>query len=293
MPSGTGMDMFGKKFPGRMFDVGIAEQHAITFAAGLATEGYKPYAAIYSTFLQRAYDQVIHDVCIQSLPVIFCLDRAGIAGSDGPTNHGAYDLAYMRCLHNMIVSAPMNESELRNLMYTAQLQKDKPFTIRYPRGQGVLVNWKTPFKKIKIGKGRKVSSGKDLAILTIGHIGNYASKAIIELNKIGINPSHYDMRFVKPLDENLVWQLATDHEAIITIEEGSIGGFGAHVAKFLSEKNLLDKGLKFRSMILPDKFIEQDKPESMYKFAGLDSQSIEEKIIDLLNSNIILQKQKQ
>ena len=216
------MNIMMEKMPDRAFDVGIAEQHAVTFSAGLATQGLIPYCNIYSTFMQRAYDQVIHDVCIQSLPVIFCLDRAGIAGSDGPTHHGAYDLAYMRCLPNMIVSAPMNESELRNLMYTAQLQKDKPFTIRYPRGQGVLVNWETPFKKIKIGKGRKVSSGKDLAILPNGHIGNYVSKAIIDLNKIGINPSHYDMRFVKPIDKEIVINHAKKFSLIVTVEDNAV-----------------------------------------------------------------------
>ena len=293
MPSGTGMDIFGEKFPKRMFDVGIAEQHAVTFAAGLATEGFKPFAAIYSTFLQRAYDQVVHDVAIQSLPVRFAIDRAGLVGADGPTHAGSFDITYLSTLPNFVVMAASDEAELVQMINTSVDINDKPSAFRYPRGTGVGTELPSIDKKLEIGKGRIIQEGKKLAIINFGARLNECLKTSINLKKKGINISIVDARFVKPLDENLVWQLATDHEAIITIEEGSIGGFGAHVAKFLSEKNLLDKGLKFRSMILPDKFIEQDKPESMYKFAGLDSQSIEEKIIDLLNSNIILQKQKQ
>ena len=293
MPSGTGMDIFGEKFPKRMFDVGIAEQHAVTFAAGLATEGFKPFAAIYSTFLQRAYDQVVHDVAIQSLPVRFAIDRAGLVGADGPTHAGSFDITYLSTLPNFVVMAASDEAELVQMINTSVDINDKPSAFRYPRGIGVGTELPSIDKKLEIGKGRIIQEGKKLAIINFGARLNECLKTSINLKKKGINISIVDARFVKPLDENLVWQLATDHEAIITIEEGSIGGFGAHVAKFLSEKNLLDKGLKFRSMILPDKFIEQDKPESMYKFAGLDSQSIEEKIIDLLNSNIILQKQKQ
>ena len=293
MPSGTGMDIFGEKFPKRMFDVGIAEQHAVTFAAGLATEGFKPFAAIYSTFLQRAYDQVVHDVAIQSLPVRFAIDRAGLVGADGPTHAGSFDITYLSTLPNFVVMAASDEAELVQMINTSVDINDKPSAFRYPRGTGVGTELPSIDKKLEIGKGRIIQEGKKLAIINFGARLNECLKTSVNLKKKGINISIVDARFVKPLDENLVWQLATDHEAIITIEEGSIGGFGAHVAKFLSEKNLLDKGLKFRSMILPDKFIEQDKPESMYKFAGLDSQSIEEKIIDLLNSNIILQKQKQ
>ena len=293
MPSGTGMDIFGERFPKRMFDVGIAEQHAVTFAAGLATEGFKPFAAIYSTFLQRAYDQVVHDVAIQSLPVRFAIDRAGLVGADGPTHAGSFDITYLSTLPNFVVMAASDEAELVQMINTSVDINDKPSAFRYPRGIGVGTELPSIDKKLEIGKGRIIKEGKKLAIINFGARLNECLKTSINLKKKGINISIVDARFVKPLDENLVWQLATDHEAIITIEEGSIGGFGAHVAKFLSEKNLLDKGLKFRSMILPDKFIEQDKPESMYKFAGLDSQSIEEKIIDLLNSNIILQKQKQ
>ena len=292
MPSGTGMDIFGERFPKRMFDVGIAEQHAVTFAAGLATEGFKPYTAIYSTFLQRAYDQVVHDVAIQSLPVRFAIDRAGLVGADGPTHAGSFDITYLSTLPNFVVMAASDEAELVKMINTSVDINDKPSAFRYPRGTGVGVELPSIDEKLEIGKGRIIQEGKKLVIINFGARLNECLKASISLKKKGINISIADARFAKPLDENLIWQLATDHEAIITIEEGSIGGFGSHVAKFLFEKNLLDKGLKFRSMILPDKFIDQDKPESMYKLAGLDSQSIEERVIDLLNSNIVLQKQK-
>jgi len=292
MTSGTGMDIFGKKFPTRMFDVGIAEQHAVTFAAGLATEGFKPYAAIYSTFLQRAYDQVVHDVAIQNLPVRFAIDRAGLVGADGPTHAGSFDITYLSTLPNFVVMAASDESELVKMINTSVDINDKPSAFRYPRGIGVGVELPSIDKKLEIGKGRIIQEGKKLAIINFGARLKECLNASINLKKKGINISIADARFAKPLDEKLIWQLATNHEAIITIEEGSIGGFGSHVAKFISEKNLLDKGLKFRSMILPDKFIDQDKPELMYKLAGLDSQTIEEKVMDLLNSNIVLQKQK-
>ena len=292
MPSGTGMDIFGERFPKRMFDVGIAEQHAVTFAAGLATEGFKPYTAIYSTFLQRAYDQVVHDVAIQSLPVRFAIDRAGLVGADGPTHAGSFDITYLSTLPNFVVMAASDEAELVKMINTSVDINDKPSAFRYPRGTGAGVELPSIDEKLEIGKGRIIQEGKKLVIINFGARLTECLKASISLKKKGINISIADARFAKPLDENLIWQLATDHEAIITIEEGSIGGFGSHVAKFLFEKNLLDKGLKFRSMILPDKFIDQDKPESMYKLAGLDSQSIEERVIDLLNSNIVLQKQK-
>ena len=292
MPSGTGMDIFGERFPKRMFDVGIAEQHAVTFAAGLATEGFKPYTAIYSTFLQRAYDQVVHDVAIQSLPVRFAIDRAGLVGADGPTHAGSFDITYLSTLPNFVVMAASDEAELVKMINTSVDINDKPSAFRYPRGTGVGVELPSIDEKLEIGKGRIIQEGTKLVIINFGARLTECLKASISLKKKGINISIADARFAKPLDENLIWQLATDHEAIITIEEGSIGGFGSHVAKFLFEKNLLDKGLKFRSMILPDKFIDQDKPESMYKLAGLDSQSIEERVIDLLNSNIVLQKQK-
>ena len=292
MPSGTGMDIFGERFPKRMFDVGIAEQHAVTFAAGMATEGFKPYAAIYSTFLQRAYDQVVHDVAIQSLPVRFAIDRAGLVGADGPTHAGSFDITYLSTLPNFVVMAASDEAELVKMINTSVDINDKPSAFRYPRGAGVGVELPSIDQKLEIGKGKIIQEGKKLAIINFGARLNECLKASIALKKKGINISIVDARFAKPLDEYLIWQLATDHEAIITIEEGSIGGFGSHVAKFLFEKNLLDNGLKFRSMILPDKFIDQDKPELMYKLAALDSDSIEERVIDLLNSNIVLQKQK-
>ena len=292
MPSGTGMDIFGERFPKRMFDVGIAEQHAVTFAGGLATEGFKPYTAIYSTFLQRAYDQVVHDVAIQSLPVRFAIDRAGLVGADGPTHAGSFDITYLSTLPNFVVMAASDEAELVKMINTSVDINDKPSAFRYPRGTGVGVELPSIDEKLEIGKGRIIQEGKKLVIINFGARLTECLKASISLKKKGINISIADARFAKPLDENLIWQLATDHEAIITIEEGSIGGFGSHVAKFLFEKNLLDNGLKFRSMILPDKFIDQDKPELMYKLAALDSDSIEERVIDLLNSNIVLQKQK-
>ena len=292
MPGGTGLDIFGKKFPNRVFDVGIAEQHAVTFAAGLATEGYKPYAAIYSTFLQRAYDQVVHDVAIQSLPVRFAIDRAGLVGADGPTHAGSFDITYLSTLPNFIVMAASDEAELVRMINTSVEINDKPCAFRYPRGTGLGIELPSIDEKLIIGKGKIILEGKKLAILSFGTRLNECMIAAENLKKKGINITLVDARFAKPLDEKLIWQLATDHEALITVEEGSIGGFGSHVSNFLSEKNLLDKGLKFRTMNLPDKFIDQDKPDVMYKMAGLDSIAIEEKILDLLNSNIVLQKQK-
>jgi len=292
MPSGTGLDIFGEKFPKRMFDVGIAEQHAVTFAAGLATEGLKPYAAIYSTFLQRAYDQVVHDVAIQKLPVRFAIDRAGLVGADGPTHAGSFDITYLSTLPNFVVMAASNEAELVRMINTSVDINDRPSAFRYPRGFGIGMELPSIDEKLEIGKGKIILEGKKLAILNFGARLNECMNAAESLKKKGINITVVDSRFAKPFDENLIWQLATDHDAIITIEEGSIGGFGSHVVQFLSEKNLLDKDLKFRSMIFPDKFIDQDKPDLMYKIAGLDSKSIEEKILDTLDSNIVLQKQK-
>ena len=292
MPGGTGMDIFGKQFPKRMFDVGIAEQHAVTFAAGLATEGYKPYAAIYSTFLQRAYDQVVHDVAIQSLPVRFAIDRAGLVGADGPTHAGSFDITYLSTLPNFVVMAASDEAELVKMINTSVDINDRPCAFRYPRGTGLGLELPSIEEKIEIGKGKIVLEGKKLVILSFGTRLKECLIAAENLKKKGINITIVDARFAKPLDENLIWQIATDHEAMITIEEGSIGGFGSHVANFLSEKSLLDKGLKFRSMVLPDKFIDQDKPELMYEVSGLNAQSIQEKVLDLLNSNIVLQKQR-
>jgi 1-deoxy-D-xylulose-5-phosphate synthase len=292
MPSGTGLDIFGEKFPKRMFDVGIAEQHAVTFAAGLATEGLKPYVAIYSTFLQRAYDQVVHDVAIQKLPVRFAIDRAGLVGADGPTHAGSFDITYLSTLPNFVVMAASNEAELVRMINTSIDINDRPTAFRYPRGVGIGIELPSIDEKLEIGKGKIILEGKKLAILSFGARLNECLNAAENLKKKGINITVVDARFAKPLDEKLIWQLATDHDAIITIEEGSIGGFGSHVTQFLLEKNLLDKDLKFRSMLLPDKFIDQDKPDLMYKIAGLDSKSIEEKVLDTLDSNIVLQKQK-
>ncbi len=292
MPDGTGLTDFAKEFPDRTFDVGIAEQHAVTFAAGLATENYKPYAAIYSTFLQRAYDQVVHDVAIQSLPVRFAIDRAGLVGADGPTHAGSFDTTYLSTLPNFVVMAASNEAELVKMINTSININDKPSAFRFPRGTGLGVELPSINETIEIGKGKVVQEGKKLAVLNFGARLNETFKASENLKKKGINITIVDARFAKPLDENLIWQLATTHESILTIEEGSIGGFGSHVVDFLSKKSLLDSNLKFRSMTLPDSFIDQDTPENMYKSAGLDAKSIEDKILDLINSNIILQKQK-
>ena len=291
MPSGTGMDLFSEKFPNRMFDAGIAEQHAVTFAAGMATEGYKPYAAIYSTFLQRAYDQVVHDVAIQNLPVRFAIDRAGLVGADGPTHAGSFDITYLSTLPNFVVMAASDEAELVRMINTSVDINNSPSALRYPRGNGVGIELPGIDEKIEIGKGRIILEGKKVAIINFGARLNECLLANEILIKKGIKITIVDARFAKPLDENLIWQVATDHEAIITIEEGSIGGFGSHVSQFLSEKNLLDNNLKFRSMILPDKFIDHNKPELMYKEAGLDAEAIASKVFDIINSKVILQKQ--
>ncbi len=290
MPSGTGMDIFAKKFPSRMFDVGIAEQHAVTFAAGLATEGYKPYAAIYSTFLQRAYDQVVHDVAIQSLPVRFAIDRAGLVGADGPTHAGSFDITYLATLPNFIVMAASDEAELVRMINTSVDINDKPSAFRYPRGNGIGEELPNITEKLEIGKGRIVREGKQVAILNFGARLNECLIACENLKKKGINLTLFDARFAKPLDENTIWQLARDHETIISIEEGSIGGFGSHISQYLFDNNLIDNNLKFRSMILPDRFIDHDKPDQMYKHAGLDADSIETKILDTLNSKVIVKK---
>ena len=291
MPEGTGIDLFKKEFPDRAFDVGIAEQHAVTFAAGLATENYKPYAAIYSTFLQRAYDQVVHDVAIQSLPVRFAIDRAGLVGADGSTHAGSFDTTYLSTLPNFVVMAASDEAELVKMINTSTEINDRPCSFRYPRGTGIGVELPNINEKIEIGKSRIIKDGKKLAILNFGARLKEILITSESLKKKGVDITIVDARFAKPLDENLIWQLATNHEAIMTIEEGSIGGFGSHVVNFLSKKGLLENNLKFRSLILPDFFIDQDTPDNMYKKANLDSISIEHKILDLLNSNIILQKQ--
>ena len=292
MPSGTGLDLFEKKFPERMFDVGIAEQHGVTFAAGLATEGYKPYAAIYSTFLQRAYDQVVHDVAIQSLPVRFAIDRAGLVGADGPTHAGSFDVTYLSTLPNFVVMAASDEAELVRMINTSVNINDKPSAFRYPRGNGIGVDLPNIKETLQIGKGRLILQGKHIAILNFGARLNECKKASDILKKRGISTSIFDARFSKPLDEQSIIELASSHEAILTIEEGSIGGFGSHVSKLLSERGFFDKGLKFRSMFLPDKFLDQDTPENMYKYAGMDCDSIVQKIENVLNSNIVIAKNK-
>jgi len=280
MPSGCSLNIMMKAMPDRAFDVGIAEQHAVTFSAGLATQGMVPFCNIYSSFMQRAFDQVLHDVALQNLNVVFCLDRGGLVGADGATHHGAYDLAYMRCIPNMVVSAPMNEQELRNLMYTAQLENKGPFTIRYPRGNGVMTDWKTPLEEIPVGKGRKVSAGEGVAILTIGHPGNFAQEAIKTLAKVGITPAHYDLRFVKPLDEMLLHEVFTKFDKVITVEDGCLmGGFGSAVLEFMA-----DRGYKAEVVRLgiPDDYIHHGTQEELWAACGFDAASIAASVERLL-----------
>ncbi len=281
MPSGSSMNIMMKEFPDRAFDVGIAEQHAVTFSAGMATQGLIPFCNIYSTFMQRAYDQVIHDVCIQNLPVNFCLDRAGFAGADGPTHHGAYDLAYFRCLPNMIVSAPMNEQELRNLMYTASLpRKGQAFSIRYPRGQGVMPHWRTPFEKVEIGTGRRLREGDDLAILTIGHIGNYAVEVCDELETQGIRIGHYDMRFVKPLDEELLHEVFKRYSKVVTVEDGCVqGGFGSAILEFMADNNYHAQVVRLG---IPDRVVEHGEQIELHAECGFDPEGIRRTVLKLL-----------
>ncbi|AEA81877.1 octaprenyl-diphosphate synthase / Dimethylallyltransferase / Geranyltranstransferase (farnesyldiphosphate synthase) / Geranylgeranyl pyrophosphate synthetase [Candidatus Pelagibacter sp. IMCC9063] len=284
MPSGTGINIFQKQFPKRTFDVGIAEQHAVTFAAGLATEGYKPYAAIYSTFLQRAYDQVVHDVAIQSLPVRFAIDRAGLVGADGPTHAGSFDITYLATLPNFVVMAASDEAELVRMINTSVDINDRPCAFRYPRGNGIGIELPSIDEKLKIGKGRVVQEGTNVCILSLGTRLEECKIAAKELKNKGISTTIVDARFAKPLDEELIIRCAREHEMLITIEEGSIGGFGSHVANLLAEKGIFDKGLKFRSLMLPDVFIDQDTPEKMYDVAGLNAKQIKEKILDVFFS---------
>ncbi|MXV17368.1 1-deoxy-D-xylulose-5-phosphate synthase [Hufsiella ginkgonis] len=272
MPSGSSLNIMMKAMPDRAFDVGIAEQHAVTFSAGLATQGLVPFCNIYSSFMQRAYDQVIHDVAIQKLNVVFCLDRAGLAGADGPTHHGAYDIAFMRCIPNLVVSAPMNEEELRNLMYTAQLQDMGPFVIRYPRGNGVMPHWQTPMKAIPVGKGRKICDGEDVAVLTIGTTGNEALKAFVELNAEGIHPAHYDMRFVKPLDEELLHEIFQKFKNLVIVEDGCVvGGFGSAVLEFMADNGYAATVIRLG---IPDKVIEHGEQPELWAECGYDAQAI-------------------
>jgi 1-deoxy-D-xylulose-5-phosphate synthase len=283
MPSGSSMNIMMKEMPDRAFDVGIAEQHAVTFSAGLATQGLIPFCNIYSSFMQRAYDQVIHDVCIQNLPVNFCLDRAGFAGADGPTHHGAYDLAYFRCLPNIVVSAPMNESELRNLMYTAQLPRnEKAFSIRYPRGKGVMANWRTPMEEIQIGRGRKLRDGDEMVLLTIGHIGNYAVEVCNRLAKRSLSIGHCDMRFLKPIDEELLHEVFAAYKKIITIEDGCIqGGFGSAVLEFMADNNY---HAEVKRLGIPDRIIEHGEQKELHRECGFDPDGIERSVIEMLES---------
>ena len=272
MPSGSSLNIMMAAMPERSFDVGIAEQHAVTFSAGLATQGLVPFCNIYSSFMQRAFDQVLHDVALQNLNVVFCLDRGGLVGADGATHHGAYDLAYMRCIPNMVVSAPMNEEELRNLMYTAQLKDQGPFSIRYPRGNGVMTDWKTPLKEIRIGEGRKVSIGEDVAILTIGHPGNFAQEAIQELKGSGISVAHYDMRFVKPIDEVMLHEVFSKFKHVITIEDGCLmGGFGSAVIEFMVDQKYQAELVRLG---IPDEYVHHGTQEELWSDCGFDAPAI-------------------
>jgi len=288
MPSGSSLNIMMKAMPNRAFDVGIAEQHAVTFSAGLATQGLVPFCNIYSSFMQRAYDQVLHDVALQNLNVVFCLDRGGLVGADGATHHGAYDLAYMRCIPNMVVSAPMNEEELRNLMFTAQLENKGPFSIRYPRGNGVMTDWKTPFKEIKVGTGRKVCSGEDIAILSIGHPGNFAQDAIALMKESGISIAHYDLRFVKPLDAVLLHEVFTKFKKVITLEDGCLmGGFGSAIIEFMVDQ-------KYNSEIvrlgIPDEYVHHGTQEELWEDCGFDAKAIVKAVEKMLSIKVVEKK---
>ena len=288
MPSGSSLNIMMKAMPNRAFDVGIAEQHAVTFSAGLATQGLIPFCNIYSSFMQRAYDQVLHDVALQNLNVVFCLDRGGLVGADGATHHGAYDLAYMRCIPNMVVSAPMNEEELRNLMFTAQLENKGPFSIRYPRGNGVMTDWKTPFKEIKVGTGRKVCSGEDIAILSIGHPGNFAQDAIALMKESGISIAHYDLRFVKPLDAVLLHEVFTKFKKVITVEDGCLlGGFGSAIIEFMVDQ-------KYNSEIvrlgIPDEYVHHGTQEELWEDCGFDAKAIVKAVEKMLSIKVVEKK---
>jgi 1-deoxy-D-xylulose-5-phosphate synthase len=272
MPSGCSLNIMMKAMPDRAFDVGIAEQHAVTFSAGLATQGLVPFCNIYSTFMQRAYDQVLHDVALQNLNVVFCLDRGGLVGADGATHHGAYDLAYMRMIPNMVVSAPMDEEDLRNLMFTAQLPDKGPFSIRYPRGNGVMTDWKKPLREITVGTGRKVTTGNDLAILTIGHPGNFAQEAISELNQLGVSVAHYDMRFVKPIDEVMLHEVFSKFKKVITVEDGCLmGGFGSAVIEFMVDQKYSAEVLRLG---IADEYIHHGTQEELWEDCGFDKNAI-------------------
>jgi 1-deoxy-D-xylulose-5-phosphate synthase len=285
MPTGSSLKIMMEEIPERTYDVGIAEQHAVTFSAGLAIEGMVPFCNIYSSFMQRSYDQVIHDVAIQKLPVVFCLDRGGLVGDDGATHHGAFDLAFMRTIPNMIVSAPMNEEDLRNLMYTAQHRNHGPFSIRYPRGRGVKVDWRKPFKEIPVGKGKIIRKGTDIAILSIGHIGNMASDAIDKLEEDHISVAHYDMRFVKPLDEELLHKVFKQFKQVITVEDGALsGGFGSAIVEFMCDHGYASQ---VKRLGIPDRFIEQGTQQELYRECGYDVAGIVDTVKSLVEPKIL------
>jgi len=286
MPSGTGLDLFGEEFPDRTFDVGIAEQHGVTFAAGLATEGYKPFATIYSTFLQRAYDQVVHDVAIQQLPVRFAIDRAGFVGADGPTHAGSFDVTYLSCLPGFVVMAAADEAELRNMVATQVQIDDRPSALRYPRGEGVGVEMPEHGVPLEIGRGRVMREGNSVALLSFGARLQECLSAADQLSRHGLSTTVADARFAKPLDEDLIRRLAREHEVVVTIEEASIGGFGSHVLHFMATDGLLDQGLKIRSLVLPDEFVDQGKPEQMYAEHGLDAEGIVRTVFSALGREI-------
>jgi len=281
MSTGCSLNIMMAQMPERTFDVGIAEQHAVTFSAGLASAGYVPFCNVYSTFMQRAYDQIIHDVALQKLPVVFCLDRGGLVGEDGATHHGAYDLAYLRCIPNMTVCSPMNEEELRDMMYTAQLDPKGPFAIRYPKGRGVMPEWKTPLKPIEVGKGRKIRDGKDAAIITIGHVGNYAVEACAALSARGIDAAHYDLRFLKPLDEQLLHEIFRNFSKILTVEDGSVkGGMGSAVLEFMADHGY---SAKVTRLGIPDAFIEQGSVAELHRECGFDAEGIVRNMMNMVN----------
>lgn len=285
MPSGSSLKFMMDQMPHRAFDVGICEQHAVTVSAGMATQGLRVFCNIYSSFMQRAYDQVVHDVAIQKLPVVFCLDRAGLVGEDGPTHHGCYDIAYMRCIPNLIISAPMNEKELRNLMYTAQLDKNSyPFVIRYPRGEGTMPEWKTAFEELPIGKGRKLKDGKDVAILSFGHPGNFAQAAIRELRTEGIDPAHYDLRFVKPIDEDLLHEAFSNYSKIVTVEDGTVtGGFGSAVLEFMNANHY---NAEVKILGIPDRLVEHGTPKELHRECAYDAQGIADAVRELMKETV-------
>jgi 1-deoxy-D-xylulose-5-phosphate synthase len=287
MPSGCSLKYMMAEMPDRAFDVGICEQHAVTLSAGLATQGMKVFCNIYSSFMQRAYDMVVHDVAIQKLPVIFCLDRAGLVGDDGPTHHGAYDIAYFRCIPNMIIAAPMNEKELRDMMYTAQLDENKlPFVIRYPRGEGVMPEWQTPFETMAVGKGEKIQEGEGVAILSIGHPGNFVVEACATLRAEGIVPAHFNMRFVKPLDADIMHEVGRRFKHVITIEDGTIvGGFGSACLEFFAEHHYTPS---LKMLGIPDRLVEHGKPSELHRECGYDAAGVVDAVRALVRTEVLV-----